>query len=700
MVDQESYVDPIKECLKAVSFFYDIQSDIDGVIGSTARASGRLVPDDIKLLGPRLGLNVQQSKLPFRKLEGLSVPAILVLEGGCCVYFPDGENKARFFWPNSAVGDAVCPGDIAKSYTGRLLLLSPKERKSSIDISHMEKGHALDWFWTPLKTFWPAYAETIFCSVFINVLALAIPLFTLNVYDRVIVNFVEGTLIVLAVGVLFAIIFDFFFKTMRAHILEDVATRVSVRYDSELMERLIHIREVDMPLSTGEKLNLFSELHTIKDFYASRLVPTLVDVPFFILFTFVIYLLAPPLSIIPIVAAVIILIVNLISQLPINRATAKYFTAMQNRSSFLVEALEGLSTAKILGGTGFKLFQWKQVTSSSAQASHYNAIAITMISNLSILITQVGQVSMIFAGAYLVHGGSLTIGGLIASTIIYGRAIGPAVSVSAILARLKRSRDVLETVDKIFQLPFDDAGSMPSAKGPFKGSIEIKDLIFQYPGRSVPALYKINLFIRGGESVGLIGKTGAGKTTLGKMIGGLLAPSQGTLFLDGYIYSSISSSELSRTIGYVPQDPFFFKGSLRQNIVMGEHETDESELERVIRMSGLDLVIQQTGEGLDSEVGENGKNLSGGQRQALALARVLIKNPRILVFDEPTTGMDNALEARVRDSLREFIKSRTLILVTHRTTLLPLLDRLILLDRGSIAIDGTREDVLRKLSDG
>lgn len=563
----------------------------------------------------------------------------------------------------------------------------------------MKNGHALDWFWNPLISFWDRYAEIVLATCFINILALAIPLYTLNVYDRVVVNFVEDTLVFLTIGVITAITFDFFFKILRAHIIERIALKISGDYDVKLMDRMLNIKDVDLHLSTGEKSNLFRELHGIRDFYASRLVPTLVDLPFFLLFTFIIYLLAAPLALIPIVAASLILLVNLIAQPIVSRHTAQHFTAMQNKSAYLVEMLNGLSTIKTLGATGNKLFKWQQIAHNSAQASCYNTMVSHTVSNLSALITQVAQVSIVFFGAYLIYDASLTVGGLVACSIIYGRSIAPIVTMASVLSRLKQSNDVLKTIDKIFQLPNDSENiTGKSVKGPFKGAIKIRDLTYQYPDQAHPALYKINLDIQAGEHIGLIGKTGAGKSTLSDIIVGMICPNEGSTYLDDYTYKSISDTELKRSVGYVPQNGHFFNGSMRDNIIMGHDNISKEDMERAIHMSGLDLVMKQTAEGLDMIVGESGKRLSGGQKQALSLARAFVRNPQILIFDEPTTGMDNALEARVTNSIKSFIQYKTFIMITHRTSLLPLVSRLILLDQGRIIADGGRDDILKKLS--
>lgn len=689
------------ECLNSILSFYDMHTDFVGVLDNAPINKQEFSRNDLFIIADKLGFIIKEEKRTFSNISALGIPVILALKGGeCFSYLPDAGSNGRFIVPNAVCGDELSIDSLSKSYMGICYTLIPKSKDSGIDISHMSAGHKLDWFWSPIVSFWGRYAEVILCTLFINLLAFSIPLFTLNVYDRVVINFVEETLIVLTMGVITALIFDFLFKMLRYHILERIAVKVSSEYDVKLMERMLSIKDVNFLLTTGEKSNLFRELQGIKDFYASRLVPTVVDLPFFFLFVLVIYNICPQIALIPVVAASLIFIINFLSQPIISRHTAQYFSSMQNKSAYLVEMLSGLSTIKMLGGNGNKLYKWKQVTQGAARTSAYNAMVGTVVSSTSVLVTQVAQICLVFYGAYYIHEGSLTVGGLVACTIIYGRSIAPVVTMATVLSRLKQSKDVLKTIDKIFKLPHDDfsLNANIGSKGPFDGRVSIRDVSYQYHGQSHPALYKVNLIVEPGEHVGLLGKTGAGKSTLSQVIAGAISPAEGSIHLDSYAYSAVAETELRRSIGYVPQNGFFFSGSMRDNIIMGDDSISHEDLERSIHMAGLDLVIQQTSEGLDMDVGEGGKRLSGGQRQAISLARAFARNPSILVFDEPTNGMDNSLEDRIRKTISEFIKGKTFIMVTHRTTLLPLVSRLVLLDKGRVIADGARDEIIRKLS--
>ena len=697
MVKRDSY----KECLRSILSFYDIHVDLNGAVDAVPKEQELLNKKEIRFLSTKLDLDYSEKKCSFSKISTQSVPVILMLDNDVCLFIPNPEtNSGRFIFPGQGQSQETTYETIKERYQGRIITLIPKALSGSVDTSHMQKTPTSRWFWMPITSFWSQYIEIIIATLFINLLALAVPLYTLNVYDRVVTNFTQETLIVLTTGVMFAIFFDVFFKAVRGYILEKISNKISPHYDFELMERLMNIKEVDIGISTGEKTNLFKEIHVIKDFYASKLVPTAVDLPFFFLFTYVIYLIAPPLAVIPFVSAAIIIVINLLAQIPINQLTERTFKSSQNKISVLIEMLRGVHAIRAMNATGYKLLKWKIASQNAADVNFNSNIVLNIVSNLSAAITQMSYISVIFFGAYLIHDQALTVGGLIACSIVFNRTMAPIIGMSGVISQFKQSRNVLKTINSVYQLPHSDIQkNMKDEKGPFKGRLELKDLSYQYPYQNKPALYKNNLIINPGERVGIIGKTGAGKTTMSKMMTGLLSPVEGSIYLDSFSYSSISDSELYRSIGYIPQDSYFFSSTIKENIFLGhESEFSKEDINSVLEMSGLNLVIEQSGEGIDMEIGEGGKNLSGGQRQAIIIARALIRNPQILVFDEPTTGMDINLEERILRSLASYIKGKTFVMITHRTSLLALVDRLIVIDKGAIVADGTKEAVMQRLS--
>jgi ATP-binding cassette subfamily B protein/ATP-binding cassette subfamily C protein LapB len=682
----------LRACFDAVLACYNLRPDIDGLLSAIPRQNTALSLEDIPAILERFEYGLREDNVTAKELEGATLPALLEdADGVFYAYLPTRPEGERFF-PN------VPPESLdGQPLTFKARSVYPLKSTTLVDLSHITQGHSLDWFSAPIKRFYSQYGEVMLCTVFINLFILAYPLFSMNVYDRVVVSFAESTLLVLTIGVAIVLILDALFKMLRGHILDSVAAKVGTKYDSDLMERLIAVKPAYMQLSVGERANLFRELQSIRDFYALRLAPTVVDVPFFFLFVGTVAFISAPLALVPIVGALVILLMNWFVQVPINNATKSYFSTMQSKTTVLFQTLAGTRTIKQMNATGSKLFDWNVQSLQSADAARRHQTMMSLVNNMCVFVTYMVSIFTLFFGAYEIADGVLTTGGLVACTALSSRAIGPIVSLAGVVAQYKRCRDVLETIDKIFQLPseLDNIVSRPTHDG-IKGNITFEDVSYQYQGAQFPALNKVSLSIKQGERVGLIGRTGAGKTTLAKMITSMLEPSLGSILIDQYAMSAYSPHELRRNIGYVPQDGYFFSGSIESNILMGYEATPE-DLNRAVRLSGLDSVMKNTGRGLDMDVGENGDRLSGGQKQSIALARAFVRNPPVLVFDEPTNGIDTALETTIKGNLDSYLSGRTFIMITHRTSLLSLVDRLILIDKGRIVADGPRDEILKKL---
>lgn len=688
--------DTLQECLRYVLSLQGLTPDLRSVRQSMDNAERALEPAGLQEMAEKLGMNAAIKKIPFAMLAELATPAILLLQGKkSVVYVPEG-GQGRIFAPGEESSPAGLE-QLRNRYMGHAVILSAGGREDE-STAHMWKQGKIDWFWQPIRAYWPGYAEILVCSLFINLFVIALPIFTMNVYDRVVPNFALDTLHVLTIGVTLAFVFDFVFRSIRAHILEKIASRLSVRFDRELMGRLIDLPPDVITLSVGEKANIFKELQGLRDFYSTRLVPAFVDLPFTLLFIAVIYLIAPSVAFVPILGIVVILALQTAAQALLARRTRDLFATTQSKSAVLVEMLGGVQAIRMFGATGARLSRWTEACDRAAASAHRNQSVLNAAGNLCALVMTIVNVLTVFFGVYAIQSGDLSIGGLIAVTILAGRALAPVTGVASVVSRLSQSRDVLRMIDSIFAVPSESAlASGLGAKGPFSGAIEVQNVAYQYKGQSLPALQGVNLNIRAGEKIGLIGQTGAGKSTLAHLIGGLMAPRTGTILYDGFAHDTILPAELRRSIGFVPQKSFFFSGTIRDNILLGAHDISEDDFARAAELAGLNMYIHQTGQGYDTEIGEGGSRLSGGQQQAIALARALVRDPAILIFDEPTTGMDSMLEQAIHQNLKTYLRNKTFIMVTHRTTLLPLVDRLVLLTKGRVTADGPRDEILRRL---
>ncbi|NLZ09889.1 MAG: ATP-binding cassette domain-containing protein, partial [Alcaligenaceae bacterium] len=423
--------------------------------------------------------------------------------------------------------------------------------------------------------------------------------------------------------------------------------------------------------------------------------------PFVVLFLAVLAWISPWMLIPPVLAIVVVLVVSFVAQARMEKLVRQQFQASSQRNAALVESLSALETVKALNAQGIAQRQWE----ASSQYLARLGTRIKAISSLTVNFVQLAQqmvtVSVVIIGAYLIQDAQLSLGGIIAASMIAGRCLSPLGQVAGLLMQFQNARTSLESVDGYMKMPVERPPGKSFLPRPFiEGNIELRDVSFTYPNSSQTSLHGVNLKIQKGEKVGIIGRIGSGKTTLEKIIVGLYAPTSGTVLVDGVDINQIDPVDLRRAIGYVPQDPVLFYGSLRHNLTMGAPFAEDRHVMAVAEAVGIDALANGHPEGYDMLIGERGDSLSGGQRQSVSIARALINNPPILLFDEPSSNMDNQTEAALKTRLKTLAADKTLLLITHRTSLLDLVDRLIVVDNGKIVADGPKEQVVEALRQG
>ena len=557
----------------------------------------------------------------------------------------------------------------------------------------------LSWFFTPIKASWKAYVEVGFLSIFINVFALALPLFTMNVYNRIIPNFATDTLFVLAGGVGIIFLFEVILKSVRVYILEKSGKKIAIHLDEILLERMLGVKTQYDKLLSGTKANLFKELSQVKEFFTSRSLVQILDLPFFFIAIFVIYLISPTIAIIPFVAGMIMIGFNLLMQIPLATLAHEQFKKAQSKHGYLVETIQGRDAIKLVNGHTHRLFTWSRVVAFYEKLGEKIQLLHQMTSNSSYTIIQIITLLVVSVGVYEIQTQSLSVGGLIAITILSSRAMVPIVNVSGVLLNYKKMKDSLESINEFWHLPREIDENTQVGLGELKGDIEFSEVTYFYQGSKYPSLDNVSLKITAGEKVGVIGQTGAGKSTLLRLIALLDTPTQGTVYLDGVPTNTLHPVEVRENIGVMPQSPFMFAGTLAENIALSR-ATSKDEIARLIALTGLEELIKKGGVGDGLEVGENGDNLSTGQKHLVALARALVNDPKVLILDEPTTGLDIGLENSVINRLEPIVQDKTLILITHRFSALKLVDRVIVINGSQVVADGPRDEILKKLQGG
>ena len=537
-----------------------------------------------------------------------------------------------------------------------------------------------------------------FASVVINLIGVISPLFVMNVYDRVIPNNAVDTLWVLAIGILIAYLFDFLLRNLRSYFVDVAGRNADVVLSSRLVQKVLTMRLDAKPESTGALVNNLREFESLREFFSSSTLLAFIDLPFLVVALLLLGYIGGPLVILPLCAIPVLIITGIVLQEAGKRTAEQGYKQNMQKNALLVELVNGLETLKACMAESRMLHLWEQVVGVSAKAGSvakkYNNLAIT----ISTLVTQAVSVGMVIWGVYRIADGTMTMGGLIGSNILVGRAMAPLMQIASLLTRLQNSRMSLQALDLLMQLPSEGQNDNEYVEfGKLDASFSFEDLAFAYPGAERLALTDISVFIKPGEKVGVVGRMGSGKSTLGKMLIGLYQPRDGAVKFGGVDIRQLAEADLRGRVGFLPQDVVLFYGTIRDNIALGDPTINDQMILRASTLAGVTEFIRSNPAGFGAQVGERGMSLSGGQRQAVALARALVRDPDILILDEPTSNMDNASEQRIKNRLKAVMGNKTLVLITHRLSMLELVDRLIVMEGGRIIADGPKNEVLRRL---
>jgi ATP-binding cassette subfamily C protein LapB len=695
--------DPLLAALVALTRLFERPSSGPALTAGLPLEDGRLTAELFPRAAARAGLAVRLLARPLDAIDPLVMPAVLLLKGGdaCVLVGRAGGDGYTILLPETGAGGTrAAAADLAARYTGYAFFAKPEIGFSQRDkeLREVRSGH---WFWSTLWQSWPIYSEVALAALMINLFALASPLFVMNVYDRVVPNNAIETLWVLAIGAFIVFGFDFLLKTLRVHFVDSAGRIADIKLASRIFEQVLNIKMMARPRSAGAFASHLREFETLRDFFTSATITAVVDLPFVLLFIAVVWIIGGPVAIIPALAVPLVIGVGLLLQIPLNRIVRRTFKEAAAKHGILVEAINGLETVKSVGAEGRMQRAFEGFVGATAETANQSRFLSALTVNFAALSANLVYVGTVIVGVYLIAEGELTVGGLIACTIIGGRAMAPLGQVASILTRFHQSKMALETLNGIMRLPVDRTPEQAYVHRPeLKGAVEFKHVVFSYPGEKNPALNGVSLRVAPGERVGLIGRVGSGKTTLEKLILGLYEPQEGSVLVDGTDVRQLDPADLRRNIGCVPQDVFLFHGTLRENITLGAAFADDAAVLRAATVAGVEDFATRHPLGYDLNVGERGEALSGGQRQAVAIARALLLDPPILLLDEPTSAMDNGAEARFMQRLAQQLAGRTLILVTHRASLLALVERLVVMDGGRIVADGPKDGVLKALASG
>jgi ATP-binding cassette subfamily C protein LapB len=699
---RQSHDDPLLDALMIVCKLHNIATSRNVLTTGLPLEALTLTIESFPRAAGRAGLKARVVQRPLENITAMSLPAILLLKNNQTAVLIgwDDQQRARLLPSETEGGEiTVSPETLAENYSGRVIFISPKHEFDAQPTATLPRTKA--WFQDTLKLSKFLYLDAVVASFLVNLVALAAPLFVMNVYDRVVPNQATATLWVLAIGISIAFVFDFVLKILRGICLDLAGKKTDLVVSSALFERLLGMKMKLRPQRVGSFAQNFQEFQSIRDFLSSLTLTAFIDLPFTLLILLVIGIIGGPLVFIPLLCYPLALLVNWLIQRPLMSRVKKTYQLSNERQAMLVETLTGLDAIKINNAQSERQYQWEHLTGQLSKLELRVKSLSYVAVNFTTWLQQFSGVAIIVAGVYIIIGGNLSMGGLIACYLLHRRAMMPIGQLCSLITRYQRARMTKATIDRMMGLEQEvQDDEVPLKRETLSGAIELRDVTFVYPGNQYASLSNVSLTIQPGEKVGIIGRSGSGKSSLAKLLVGFYQPDSGNVLIDGIDARQIDVHDLRHNIGYAPQDIHLFSGTLRENLVYGASYVDDETMLRVATLTGVHEFARRHPSGYNMQVGERGMSLSGGQRQAVALARALLLDPPVLLMDEPTSSMDNTSEDLIKKALIPVISNKTLLMVTHRASLLTLVDRLIIVDNGKIIADGPKESVMSALKKG
>jgi len=634
------------------------------------------------------GLKASFGNIKLKKLSEDFFPLIAFNNDGRALLVNSAPMDDKIFVTdvaNKNKKEEISFSDFSSDFSGYVIIA----KQLTLREKEERTGH---WFFSAFRKSKWTYAQVMIAAMVSNFLSLTTALFTMTVYDRIIPNGAFESLIALSIGVIIALGFDFLIKSLRARFIDTASKKADLEISRRLFERILTLTPSEQRQKTGAMAGTIREFETLREFFNSSTLVVLIDLPFVFFFIYVISLIAGPLAYVFLTAVPLVIIVGLGIQPFLARITKGSVESGMNKQAVLVETLNGLETVTATGSG--KLMRKRYEDALNDQADSGNKIrALSMfIVNFAASVQQYAQVGAIFFGVYLIVEGTITQGALIGAVILGGRTMGPLSQLANTLSRVNGALTSYRNLAKLIGKKFNSASDLsPISRPSFDGEIEFKNVSFSFEGAGQPTINNISFKIPAGQKVALVGKMGSGKSTLSKLIAGILEPTSGAILIDGVDVRQIDQADIRKNIGIMLQDSWLFSGTIRENIQMGFNEYEDDHVLRICKVAGVDDFVGSQPKGYDLEIRERGIGLSGGQRQTINLARSLLHDPKVLLLDEPTSSMDQGTEKKVVDSLTEFSKDKTMMIVTHRNPILTMVDRVFVLENGKIISDQTPE---------
>ena len=700
--EQSSELDPVLDCLTFLARKEDRPSSpVLLRAGLALSADGKLPFHQIEPALEQIGMRAEPVVRKLKAWPSGKLPAILKLnDDRVAILLETREKDARIYAPGIAEDFWVPVADLEAAFTGRAVVVEVDPTQERLGERPWDEAKRRHWFWSEIwkirKQFWPV----VLAALIINLLAFAMPLFTMNVYDRIIPNKAVASLWVLALGVVLALALDFVLRIARARLIDELGRKLDEKLSQKLFEKIMNLPLANREGSTGALARRVSEYENVRDFFASTTVVLVVDVTFLFLFLGLITMLAGWLVFIPLVGMALMLIAGMTLQRSMTQAALDAQADSSLQHSVLVESIAGTETLKAARAEGQMLGRWRRYSTMSAGTQERLRQLTGVAVNLASVSQQMISVGLLIGGFYRFQMGDMTMGAIIAIIMLSGRSLQPVGQLAFLFTRGKQAFATLDSIETMMKVEDERQGSLRSILPEIRaGHVEFRDVTFRYPQAGRDSLSAINLKIDPGERIGIIGKVASGKSTLGRLMCGLYQPTSGEILIDGLDARQYHPHQLREQFRFVAQDAEVFSGTVRDNLVLGSADADDKLLVEAVMRSGADIFLSRDAAGFDLPVGERGSRLSGGQRALLVLARALVTPCRLLYLDEPTGSMDTQTEQYFIDRLKKALTpQQTLVVATHRHNMLSIVDRLIVIDSGRILADGPRDQVLGHLT--
>ncbi|ARU87997.1 type I secretion system permease/ATPase [Pseudomonas sp. M30-35] len=661
-----------------------------------------LPPELLSRAAARAGLQGRLLRRELNAISALNLPVLLLLKDGRSAVLHkwlDADNA--LILPCEADGgeQPVSRAELEAAYAGLALFARPRHQLEEARQPLVPRIEA--WFRDTLKLSRWLYADAVLASLLINLLGLLVPLFVMQTYDRVVPNQATATLWVLAIGLFIGTSFELLLRVLRAHLLDTAGKKTDVVLSATLFERITGMSMTSRPTSIGGFAQSIHDFQGLREFLTAVTLTSLIDLPFALLMITVIGLLGGWLVVIPILAFPITAIFAWIIQVQLRDTVEKSLALASQRQALLIETLGGLETLKACGAESERQHEWEKTHGALTRLDTHARFLASLATNGTLFLQQFAGMATIVAGVYSIIAGNLSVGALVACYMLGSRVLAPLGQIAGLITRYQQARLTMTSTDALMAMPQErQAKQRPLERTHLSGALEIRQVSFSYPNQSSPALSDVSVQLAAGERVGIIGRSGSGKSTLAKLIMAFYTPAEGQVLLDNLDLRQLDVADLRHQIGFVSHDLPLLSGSLRDNLTLGARYASDARMLEVAELTGVNELAKQHPQGFDRPVGERGQLLSGGQRQAVLMARSMLLDPPIMLLDEPTSAMDNSSEEILRNRLQTWTQGKTLLLITHRASMLSLVDRLIVLDNGRIVADGPKESVIEALRKG